>query len=296
MVFPVAMYRCENWTKKEAWALKNWCFQILVLEKTLENPFNCKEIEAVNPKGNQSWIFIGRTDAEAEAPRLWSPDEKNWFIGKDPDSGKDWGQEEKGMTEDEMVRWHHQFNGHELGQAPGDSEGQESLACCSPWDYIVGQDWVTKLTEYIVVVVQLQCCVQFFATPWAVAHQASLSLTISRSLPKFMSIELLMLSNHLLLFHPLFLLPSVFSRISLFPMNGLFTSGGQSIGASASVNMLPLSVQSWFPLELTSLISLLAKVISTVFSYTTIQNHQFFSTQHSLWSNSHICTWLLEKP
>ena len=88
---------------------------------------------------------------------------------------------------------------------------------------------MTKLTEYIVVVVQLQCCVQFFATPWAVAHQASLSLTISRSLPKFMSIELLMLSNHLLLFHPLFLLPSVFSRISLFPMNGLFTSGGQSI-------------------------------------------------------------------
>ena len=87
----------------------------------------------VNPKGNQSWIFIGRTDAEAEGPILWPPDAKNWLNGKDPDAGKDWRQEEKGMTEDEMVGWHHQRNAHDSEQIPGDSEGQGSLACCSPW-------------------------------------------------------------------------------------------------------------------------------------------------------------------
>ena len=92
---------------KESWAPKNWCFWTVVLEKTLESPLNCKEIKPVNPKGNESWIFIGRTDAEAETPLFWPSDEKNWLIGKDPDSGKDWRQEEKEMTEDEMVWWHH---------------------------------------------------------------------------------------------------------------------------------------------------------------------------------------------
>ena len=92
---------------KESWALKNWCSSTVVLEKTLESPLDCKEIKPVNPKGNQPWIFTGRTDAEAEAPILWPPDAKNWLIGKDPDAGKDWSQEEKGTTEDEMVRWHH---------------------------------------------------------------------------------------------------------------------------------------------------------------------------------------------
>ena len=91
---------------KESWAPKNWCFWTAVLEKTLESPLDCKEIQPVHPKGNQSWIFIGRTDAEAEAPILCAPDMKNWLIGKDPDAGKDWGQEEKGTTEDEMVEWH----------------------------------------------------------------------------------------------------------------------------------------------------------------------------------------------
>ena len=99
---------------KENWAPKNWCFWNLVLEKTLESPFDCKEIQPVYPKGNQSWIFIGRTDAEAEALVLWPPDVKNWLIGKDPDAGKDWRQEEKGTTENEMVRWHHRLNGHEF--------------------------------------------------------------------------------------------------------------------------------------------------------------------------------------
>ena len=94
---------------KESWALKNWCFWTVVLEKTLESPLDSKEIQPVHPKGNQSWIFIGRTDVEAETPILWPADTKNWLIWKDPDAGKDWGQEEKGMTEDEMVGWHHQL-------------------------------------------------------------------------------------------------------------------------------------------------------------------------------------------
>ena len=96
---------------KESWALKNWCFWTVVLEKTFKSPLDCKEIQPVYLKGNQSWIFIGRTDAEAETPILWLPDVKNWLIGKDPDVGKDWRQEEKGMTEDKMVRWHHRLDG-----------------------------------------------------------------------------------------------------------------------------------------------------------------------------------------
>ena len=116
---------------KEGWVPKNWCFWTVVLEKTLESP---KEIKPVHPKGNQSWIFTGRTDAETEAPILWPPNSKNQFIGKHPDAGKDWRQEEKGMTKDEMDGWHHQLDGHEFEQAPGVGDGQgRSLACCSPW-------------------------------------------------------------------------------------------------------------------------------------------------------------------
>ena len=98
---------------KESWALKNWCFWTVVLEKTLDSPLDCKEIQPVHPEGSQSWIFIGRTDAEAETPVLWPPDVKNWLIWKDPDARKDWGREEKGTTEDEMAGWHHRLNGHE---------------------------------------------------------------------------------------------------------------------------------------------------------------------------------------
>ena len=118
---------------KESWAPKNWCFWTVALEKTLERPLNSKEIKPVNLKGNQSWISIGRTDAETEVPIIWPSDAKSWLIRKDPDPGKDWGQEEKGTTEDEMVGWHHRLNGHEFEQTLGDSEGQGSLACCSPW-------------------------------------------------------------------------------------------------------------------------------------------------------------------
>ena len=118
--------------RKEGWGLKNWCFQTGVLENTLDCPLDYKEIQPVNPKGNQSWIFTGRTDAEAEAPIFWTPHE-NWHLKKGPDAGKDWRQEEKGMTEGEMVEWHHWLNGHEFEQAPGVGDGQGNLACCSPW-------------------------------------------------------------------------------------------------------------------------------------------------------------------
>ena len=118
---------------EESWVLKNWCFWALVLKKTLESPLDCKEIQPVHPKGDQYWVFIGRTDAEAEAPVLWPDDVKNWLSWEDPDAGKDWRQEEKGTTEDEMVGWHHRLNGHEFEQAPGDGDGQEGLKCYSPW-------------------------------------------------------------------------------------------------------------------------------------------------------------------
>ena len=118
---------------RQGWAPNNWCFWAVVLEKALESPLDCKEIKPVNPKGNQSWIFIGRTDAKAEARLLWPPDVKSRLIEKDPDAGKDWRQGKKGMTEDEMVGWHHRLNGHEFEQTVGDSEGQGNLVYCSPW-------------------------------------------------------------------------------------------------------------------------------------------------------------------
>ena len=120
---------------KESWVLKNWCFWNVVLEKTLEGPLDCKEIKPVNPEGNQFWLFIGKTDAEAKAPIIWPPDAKNWLIGKDPDAGKNWRQEEKGPTEDKMVGWHHWLDGHEFEQALGVGDGQGSLACYSPWGH-----------------------------------------------------------------------------------------------------------------------------------------------------------------
>ena len=117
---------------EESWAPKNWCFWAVVLEKTLESPLDCKEIQPVHPK-DQSWVFIGRTDAEAEIPILWPPHAKSWLIGKNPDSGRDWGQEEKGTTEDEMAGWHHWLDGHEFEWTPGDGDGQGGLACCDSW-------------------------------------------------------------------------------------------------------------------------------------------------------------------
>ena len=132
-VFSSSQVQMWELDHKEAWALENWCFQTMVLEKTLESPLDSKEVKPIHPKGDQSWTFIERTDAEADAPVLWPLDVKSQLIRKDPDAGKDWREEEKGVTEDEMVGWHHRLNGHEFEQAPGDSGRQRSLSCCSPW-------------------------------------------------------------------------------------------------------------------------------------------------------------------
>ena len=133
MVFPVVMYGCESWTVKKAECRRTDAFELWLLEKTLESPLDCKEIQPVHPKGDQSWVFIGRTNAEAEAPILWPPHAKSWLIGKDPDSGRDWGQEEKGTPEDKMAGWHHQLDAHEFGWTLGVGEWQGVLACCDSW-------------------------------------------------------------------------------------------------------------------------------------------------------------------
>ena len=132
---------------KEGWAVKNWCFWTIVLEKTLESPVVSKKIKPVNPKGNQPWIFIRRTDAETEAPILWPPDAKHWLLGKDPDTGKDWGQEEKGVTEDEMVGWHHQLDGYEFEQTPGDGEGRKAWCVAV---HAVAKSW-TQLRYWVTI-------------------------------------------------------------------------------------------------------------------------------------------------
>ena len=135
MVFPVVMYGCESWTIKKAEFQRIDGTQLwtVVLEKTLESPLDCKEIQPVHPKGDQLWVFIGRTDVEAETPIIWPPDMESWLIWKDPNAGKDWGLVEQGMTEDEMVGWHHWLNGHGFGWAPGVGDGQGGLACCDSW-------------------------------------------------------------------------------------------------------------------------------------------------------------------
>ena len=139
---------------KESWVPKNWCFWTVVLEKTLESHLDCKEIQPVHPKGDQSWVFIVRTDFEIETPILWPPDAKCWLIWKDPDVGNDWGQEEKGMTEDEMVGWYHWLNGHGFGWTPGVGDGQGGMACCTSWGHKESDmsEWLNwtelKMTDY----------------------------------------------------------------------------------------------------------------------------------------------------
>ena len=150
VVFPAVMYGCESWTIKKAEcrridAFELWCWRRLLIE----SPLDCKEIQPVHPKGDQSWIFIRRIDAKAEAPVLWPPDVKNWLIWKDPDAGKEWRQE-KGTTEDEMVGWHYRLDGCEFEQAPGVGDGQGSLACCSTWgrkesDMTEQLDWTSSV-------------------------------------------------------------------------------------------------------------------------------------------------------
>ena len=200
---------------KEGWALKNWYFRTVVLKKTLESSLDSKEIKAVNPEGNQPWIFIRRTDAEAEAPILWSPNVKKRLIGKDPDAGKDWRKEEKGTTEDEMVGWHHWLYGHDFEQAPEVGDRQRSLASCNPWscrvrqvlatgqqqqqgrkagwvllgrDFAQKDDWRTRwsqkkckpLDSRKIFCAQSLNCVQLFAMTWTEAHQGPLSMGFSK--------------------------------------------------------------------------------------------------------------------
>ena len=149
MVVPVVMYGCKRWTIKKAEcqridAFEQWCWRRL-----LRVPLDSKEIKPVHPKGNQSWIFTGRTNAKAKTPILWPLDGKSQLIGKDPDAGKDWRQEEKGMTEDEMVVWHHRLNGHEFEQALRVGDGQGSLTCCSPWGH-KESDMTERLNNIVV--------------------------------------------------------------------------------------------------------------------------------------------------
>ena len=141
MVFPIVIYECERWTikKVEHWRID--AFELWYWRRLFESPLDCKEIHLVHHKGNQSWIFIRMSECEAEAPILWLPDVKNWLIGKDPDAGKYWRQEEKGISEDEMIGWHHWLEGHEFERALGVGDGQGRLACCSPWGWQrVGHD------------------------------------------------------------------------------------------------------------------------------------------------------------
>ena len=142
---------------EESWVLKNWCFWTVVLEMTLESPLDCKEIQPVYPKGDQSWVFIGRTDAKAETLILWPPHAKSWLIGKDSDARRDWGQEKKGTTEDEMAGWHHWLDGHESEWTPGVGDGQGGLACCNLWGHKKSAmtEWLnwTELRSYVNVLV-----------------------------------------------------------------------------------------------------------------------------------------------
>ena len=171
MVFPVVMYGCESWTVKKAEhqridAFELWCWRRLL---------DCKEIQPVHSKGDQSWVFFGRTDTEAETPILWPPHAKSWLIGKDSDAGRDWGQEEKGMTDNEIAGWHHQLNGHEFEWTPGVGDGQGGLVCCNSWGLkeLDTNEWLnwTELNHNLA---------WLFTTPWSVACQAPLSMGFSR--------------------------------------------------------------------------------------------------------------------
>ena len=173
IVFPVNHVWMWELDYKESWVMKNWCFWTVVLEKTLESPQDCKEIQPVHPKGDQSWVFIGRIDAEAETPKHWPPDMKSWLIWKGPNAGKDWRQEEKGMTEDEMVGSHHRCDGHEFEQALGVGDGQGSLACCSPWGYKESDTTERMNWTVLLIYSYIPACVLnhfsgvcHFAIPW----------------------------------------------------------------------------------------------------------------------------------
>ena len=177
VVFHVWMWELDY---KESWVPKNWCFWTVVSEKTLESPLDCRKIRAVHPKGDQSWVFIGRTDVDAETPILWPPDTKSWLIWKDPDAGKDWRQEEKGTTEDEMVGWHHRLNGYGFGWTLGVGDGQGGLACCGSW-VAKSRTWLSDWTE---LNWGLSRKTQFLWSLWPenYTHSSNISTSLSSSL------------------------------------------------------------------------------------------------------------------
>ena len=167
---------------EEGWVPRNWCSWTVVLEKTLESPLDCKEIQLVHSEGDEPWDFFGRNDAKAETPVFWPPHEKSWLIGKDFDAGRDWGQEEKGTTEDEMAGWHHQLDGHEFEWTLGDGDGQGGLVCCDSWGHKESDmterlnwtelNWKVKVKSF--------SCILLFETPWTVAYQAPPPMRFSR--------------------------------------------------------------------------------------------------------------------
>ena len=187
----------------------------MLLEKTLESPLDCKAIQPVHPKDHQSWVFIGRTDVEAETPIFWPPDVNSWLLWKDPYAGKDWGQKEKGTAEDEVIRRHHQLNEHGFWWTPGVGDRQGGLACCSSCGHKVYTIFICLFLTYFSSL-QLLSLVWPFVTPWTTALQASLSITNSWRPPEPMSIETMMPSNHLIHYRPLLLLPSIFPSIRVF--------------------------------------------------------------------------------
>ena len=221
------MYGCESWIIKKA--VKNWCFWTVVLKKTLESPLDCKEIQPVHSKGNQSWIFIGSTDAEAETPVLWPPDVNNWLIGKDTDTVKDWRQEEKGVTEGEMVGWHHWLDGHEFEQALAVDDGQGGLVCCTPW----GHKELDRIERLNWTELRLPCP---SLSPWVCSNSCPLSHWCHPTISPSTTAAFFCFQS--------------FPASGSFPMSWLFTSGGQSIVALASASVLPVNIQSWFLLGL----------------------------------------------
>jgi len=149
-------YGHESWTIKKAEHWRIDAFELWCWRRLFESPLDCKEIQPVHPKGDQSWVFTGRTDVEAATPIIWPPDAKSWIIWKDPDAGKDWGQEEKGMTEDDMVGWHHRLSGHGFGWTPGVGDGQGGLACCSIWGH--KESDMTEWLNWVIHHISIQCC------------------------------------------------------------------------------------------------------------------------------------------
>ena len=277
------MYTCkEMYICEESWVPKSWCFWTVVLEKTLESPLDCKEIQPVHPNGDQSWVFFGRTDAKAEIPILWPPHVKRWLIGKDPDAGRYWGAGREGddrgwddwMASPTLWAWVWVNSGSWWWTGrPGMLRFMGSQS--------VGHDWAIELnwtectpeinvTYVNYVVVQSPSCAQLFTTPWTTAYQASLSFIISQSFLKLMSIESVMPSSHLILCCPLLPLCSIFPSVRVFSNESALCIRWPRYWSFTFSISLPMSIQGWFLLGWIDLILLLSQGLSRVFSSTTI--------------------------